>query len=285
MTEPTGDQPGPVPPATAEPATTLPPGWYPDPDDASRQAFWNGATWKRPAGPGATVETGATPGRSGRPGWVLPVLAVVVVVAIVAVVGFVASTRGKGSSSTSSAGAGGSQAAAGPQATGPRVGENGVTVVLPDGWTQVPLDDTGFQAFVDEAGAGNLVAADLTKVRQTAGSALSVIGVVKASDGTYKTDATVLMDKTPVASAAVLADSVEQKLNDTVHDVSVSHGSIGGHDAVFATYDAVSALVPPQGAQVYVLLSSGVAIVTVTTYDTVHPLDLAKQIAATVEAA
>lgn len=284
MTEPTGDQPGPVPPSAAEPATALAPGWYPDPDDAGRQAFWNGATWKRPAGPGATVETGATPGKSGRPGWVLPVLAVVVVVAIVAVVGFIASTRGKGSS-TASAGAGGSQAAAGPQATGPRVGENGVTVVLPDGWTQVPLDDTGFQAFVDEAGTGNPVAADLTKVRQAAGSSLSVIGVVKASDGTYKTDATVLMDKTPVASAAVLADTVEQKLNSTVHDVSVSAGSIGGHDAVFATYDAVSALVPPQGAQVYVLLSSGVAIVTVTSYDVVDPLGLAKQIAATVEAA
>ena len=60
--------------------------------------------------------------------------------------------------------------------------------------------------------------------------------------------------------------------------MSVTTGKVGGRDAVFATYDVVSALVPPQGAQVYVLDPKGVAVVTVTSYDS-YPLDLAKEFA------
>jgi hypothetical protein len=54
---------------TAEPATPLPaPGWYPDPQDASRLRRWDGATW---------LHEFAYPDGSANPnealGWVLPV--------------------------------------------------------------------------------------------------------------------------------------------------------------------------------------------------------------------
>jgi hypothetical protein len=159
-----------------------------------------------------------------------------------------------------------------------------VTVVLPDGWVDVPLDSAAFTTFVDQMRKDNAdLAAELEKLHTTDAAALSVLALTPASDGTYKTYASVLVDKSGATSASALSSAVSDKLSAAVHDVSVTTGKIGGHDAVFATYDKVSALVPPQGGQVYVLGPDSVAVVTVTTYDSVNPLTLAKQIAATVD--
>jgi len=49
-------------------APMAPAGWYPDPDDARRQRFWNGASWtddRRPVG-GATSTASAAPGPARR---------------------------------------------------------------------------------------------------------------------------------------------------------------------------------------------------------------------------
>jgi hypothetical protein len=292
MTEPTGEPPAAAPSVASEETPPLAPGWYPDPDDSSRQAYWNGTVWHRPKSSSATTSTktpakdkGAKPaGGGGRPGWLLPVVGVVVVVLVVAAIAFVVTSKKSGSAGASGGSGGSGDAAAGPQATGPRVGTNGVTVVLPDGWEQVPLDEVSFPSAMtkvakDEPG----LAASLKKQKTAAADALSLIAVLKGSAGTYVTGSVVTKQAPAAGSVGDLASKVEDQLNSTVHDVSVTTGKIAGHDAVFATFDQTSALVPPQGGQVYVMDPKGVAVVTVTTWDTPDPLNQAKQIAATVQ--
>ena len=151
--------------------------------------------------------------------------------------------------------------------------------MLPDGWEQVPVDEVGFatalgKVTTDEPG----LAASLKQAHTAAGDTLSLVALRKGSSGTYTSDAVVTKQAPASGGVAAFASKLEDTLGGTVHDVSVTTGKVGGHDAVFATYDIVSALVPPQGAQIYVLDPKGVAVVTVTSYDS-YPLDLAKEFA------
>jgi hypothetical protein len=289
MTEPTGESPASAESVASEETPALAPGWYADPEDSTRQAYWNGTTWHRPksstAAPAKKKPTAGKKGTAsgGRPGWVLPVVGVVVVVLVVAGIAFFATSKKAGSNTGSSGGDSSAGDAAGPQATGPRVGTNGVTVVLPEGWEQVPLDEVSFPSAMtkvakDEPG----LAASLKKQKTAAADALSLIAVLKGSSGTYVTGSVVTKQAPAAGSVGDLASKVEDQLNASVHDVSVTTGKVGGRDAVFATFDQTSALVPPQGAQVYVMDPKGVAVVTVTTWDTADPLKQAKDIAATV---
>ena len=277
MTEPPASEP------PAEPTGELAPGWYPDPEGGTRQAYWNGRDWRRPAAATAQTPTAENPApESGRPGWLVPVIAAVVALVVVAGVAFFAMSR-HSSSTTAGSGGGSGGAAAGPQATGPRVGTNGVTVVLPDGWEAVPADDAGFKTWADAAAKTSPdVVAAMTKARAATSVKLSVLAVPTSTDGTYKTFASVTANPPAGTDAATVATAVETTLSATLHDVSVQPGTLGSHQAVTATYDYVSALVPPQGAQAYVLDSSASSVVTVTTWDTIDPLAIAKQIGASV---
>jgi hypothetical protein len=291
MTEPTGDASGETTGDTASGPSgetpALAPGWYPDPDDGSRQAYWNGTVWHRPkTGPGAAPPAGERDrSSSGRPRWLLPGAAVVVVVLIVVIVAVVASSRHGGSTIGAGSGGGnGGGGAAGPQATGPRVGSGPVSVVLPDGWELVPMDEPGFATWADTAKKDNPdIVAALSKLRADTAAGYSVLAVKKGDDGKLASYVSVKSQSGSLSGGATgLADQVENQLTSSVHDVSVTTGSAGGRDAVLATYDLVSALVPPQGGQVYVIDPKGIGIVTVLTYDSTHPLDAAKAIAATV---
>jgi Protein of unknown function (DUF2510) len=284
MTEPTGESPA-AAPLVSEPIADLAPGWYADPDDSSRQAYWNGTSWKRPKASTSTSRPTAASDAArsgGRPGWLLPVVGVVVVVLVVAVAAFLVTSKKSGSTSASGGDSGSSGAAAGPQATGPKVGANGVTVVLPDGWEQVPLDEVGFATALGKLTTDEPdLATTLKEQHSAAGDTLSLIALHKGSSGKYTTIATVTKQAPAGGDVAAFASKVEDTLGASVHDVSVTTGKVGDHDAVFATYDIVSALVPPQGAQVYILDPKGVAVVTVTSYDT-YPLTLAKAFAPSV---
>ncbi len=278
MTEP------PAPQTPDEPAAELAPGWYPDPDDPARQAYWNGRSWRRPVSTSSAPSAETSRTRSGRPGWLLPALAAVVALVVVAGIAVFAMNRGSGSSTGAAAGGGsGGGSSAGPQATGPRVGANGVTVVLPDGWEEVPAEDAAFAAWADAAATNSPdVVAAIKKERAVPGRKISVIAVPKSDDHTYKTFALVTADAPVGTDATAYATTVETALSATQHDVSVQPGTVGGHPAVLATWDAVSALVPPQGGQATVLDSSASSVVTVMAWDATKPLDVAKQIGATV---
>jgi hypothetical protein len=277
MTEP----PAPQPPD--EPAAELAPGWYPDPDDPAKQAYWNGRSWRRPIATSSTASAETAGAKSGRPGWLLPVLAGIVALVVVAGIAVFAMNRGSGSSTGAAAGGGSGDSSAGAQATGPRVGTNGVTVVLPDGWEEVPSEDAAFTAWADAAATNSPdVVAAIKKDRAVPGQKISVIAVPKSDDHTYKTYALVTANAPVGTDATTYATTVENTLSATLHDVSVTTGTLGGHPAVLATYDYVSALVPPQGGQAYVLDSSASAVVTVTAWDATKAPDVAKQIGATV---
>jgi hypothetical protein len=287
MTEPPGEPPATAQSVASEDTPALAPGWYADPEDSGRQAYWNGTVWHRPKSSTSTPRTGPATDEQkaggGRPGWLLPVVGVVVVVLVVAVAAFVATSRKAGSSGGASGAGSSGGAAAGPQATGPRVGTNGVTVVLPEGWEQVPTDEAGFKAFVDKAAKDSPdVVAAVSALHAKPPAGLSVVAVRKGDDGSYKSMAVVLSTPTPPPSATAYATQIENQLSASEHDVAVMTGKVAGHDAVFASYDDVSAAILPLQSDVYVLGPDGVAAVKVSIWESIDRQAAAKQIASTV---
>jgi Protein of unknown function (DUF2510) len=139
--------------------TETPPGWYPDPNDATGQRWWDGTTWTAHSvrlQPGTSLSTsGAAPSRGPLVAVIVGVVALLVIIAVgVFAFGGLVSSHTSTTATTPAPLAAATTPSPTPTPTkapvpGRLVSAKGVSLVLPRGWTNVPTSPGDLTKFLN----------------------------------------------------------------------------------------------------------------------------------------
>lgn len=242
-------------------------GWFPDPTDsaAGRLRWWDGVAWTDHYAPAyaTTAATPPAPRRSSAPliaGLVGAVLLIVVVVAAAAVV--IAREADEPATATTTE----------PIANGTLVTADGASLVLPKGWTNVPLGSGDLEGFLREAAKANpAMAATLEESIAVLEERNLAMFAVQPSTSTraFATNANLLVvPRDDVSIGAVAASQVVQLERSGATDVVPSRFLIQGREAARAEYtlelNSPNGPVTLRGIQFVAVGEENIAILTVS---------------------